>query len=77
MARYFFHLTGTVAAEDEEGQEFPTPEAAAAEARQVAQELAHNRSASEARGWKLRVTDETGAEIAVLTIEDGVQEKLS
>ena len=70
MARYFFHLTGAVATEDDEGQEFPTPEAAAAEARHVAQELAHNRPESETRGWKLRVTDETGAEIVVVAVSD-------
>jgi hypothetical protein len=78
MTRYFFHhITNTLAAADEEGEEFATPEAAVAEARKIAQELAHNRSAAETRGWKLRVTDDTGAEIAVLTVENGVHEKLS
>lgn len=78
MTRYFFHhLTSTLAADDDEGEEFATPQAAVAEAHQITRELAHNRSASETRGWKLRVTDETGAEIAVLTIENGVGEKFS
>ena len=78
MARYFFHhLTSTCASEDDEGEEFATSEAAVAEAHRITRELAHNRSASETRGWKLRVTDETGAEIAVLTVQNGVREKLS
>jgi|1186.fasta_scaffold574062_1 sensor histidine kinase regulating citrate/malate metabolism len=78
MPRYFFHhLTTTLAATDDEGEEFATPEAAVAEARKIAQELAQNRSAAETRGWTLRVTDDTGAEIAVLTAENGVREKLS
>jgi hypothetical protein len=70
MGRYFFHVTGAFASEDEEGQEFPTPEAAAAEARKVALELAHNRSEIEARGLQLRVVDDTGTEVAVVTVGD-------
>lgn len=71
MARYFFHLNGRFASEDEEGQEFPTPEAAVAEAHKVAQDLAHNRSQSEMAGWTLRVTDDTGVELAVLNVSNG------
>jgi hypothetical protein len=69
MTRYFFHhLTSTLATADDEGEEFATPEAAIAEAHKVTRELAHNRSAAETRGWTLRVTDDTGAEIAVLSV---------
>jgi hypothetical protein len=70
MTRYFFQLTAMVYSEDDEGQEFSTPQAAVAEAHEVARELAHNRSESEMHGWKLRVTDDTGAEIAVITFSD-------
>jgi hypothetical protein len=70
MGRYFFHLTGAFALEDGDGEEFPTSEAAAAEARKVALELAHNRSESEARGLKLRVVDEWGTEVAVVPVAD-------
>ena len=71
MGRYFFHLIGAFTSEDEEGEEFPTPEAAVAEACKVVRELAHNRAESEARGMKLRVIDDTGAEVAVVTVFDG------
>jgi hypothetical protein len=77
MARYFFHFTGTFDADDDEGEEFATQEAAVAEAHRITRELLHNRPESETRGWKLRVIDETGAEIAVLTVENGVREKLA
>jgi hypothetical protein len=70
MARYFFHLTGRVPVEDDEGEEFPTPEAAVAAAHQTARELAHNRSPCEPIGRDLRVTDETGAEIVRVVISD-------
>jgi hypothetical protein len=72
MNRYFFHLTGQYVCEDREGEEFPTPEAAIAEAQQVAEELSQNRAESETRGWTLRVTDTGGAEIAVVTVSDGL-----
>jgi hypothetical protein len=68
MRRYFFHLAGTFTSEDEEGQEFPGPEAAAAEARKVVLELAQNRSEAKARGWNVRVVDDTGSEVAVLAV---------
>jgi Domain of unknown function (DUF6894) len=71
MVRYFFHLNAMTDSEEDEGQEFSTPDAAVAEAHEVARELAHNRSESEMRGWKLRVTDGTGAEVAIITFADG------
>jgi uncharacterized protein DUF6894 len=67
MGRYFFHVTGKFPVEDTEGEEFPTPEAAAEEARETAWELARNRSSVEIQGT-LRVTDETGLEIATFPI---------
>ena len=70
MTRYFFDLNGKFAAKDTEGQEFPSAEAAIAEAYEAVRELAHNRSESEMRGWTLRVTDDTGAEIAVVAFSD-------
>ena len=74
MDRYFFHLTGKFLREDNEGEEFPTPEAAVAEAKQVAQELAQNRAESETRDWTLRVTDSRGDEIAAVAVSDGLVE---
>jgi len=74
MNRYFFHLTGELPCEDTEGEEFPTPEAAVAEAKQVAQDLAQNRGESETRDWMLRVTDGRGDEIAVVAVCDGLVE---
>jgi hypothetical protein len=71
MTRYFFHLTGDVLSEDRVGEEFPTPEAAAAAGREVARDIAQNRSESEMHDWKLCVTDDSGAEIAVIAIADG------
>jgi len=70
MARYFFHLTGKFSAEDTEGEEFATPEAAVAAAKQSSREMAQNRNPSEPIGWVLRVADETGSEIASFTISD-------
>ena len=70
MTRYFFDLNGKFVSKDIEGQEFPSAEAAVAEAHAVVRDLAHNRSASEMHGWTLRVTDDTGAEIAVVPFPD-------
>jgi hypothetical protein len=70
MTRYFFDLSGKFASKDTEGEEFPSAEAAAAEAREVAREFSHNRSEADMHGWRLRVTDETGAEIAVVAFSD-------
>ena len=70
MARYFFHLTGTFSAEDTEGEDFPTPEAAVAAAKQSSRGMAENGDASEPIGWVLRVADESGSEIASFTISD-------
>jgi hypothetical protein len=72
MARYFFHLTGRFAWDDSEGAEFPTPEAAVAEARQILCELARNRQENESRGWRLRLTNDAGTEIALVTTPDGL-----
>jgi len=68
MGRYFFNLGGQLLS-DEEGEEFPTPEAAVAEAHQVARELARNHPASDPHST-LRVTDERGEEIATIHLQD-------
>jgi Domain of unknown function (DUF6894) len=68
MARYFFHFSGTRPVEDDEGEEFPTREAAIAAGSEVARDLGAHRHPSETIGWVLRVTDETGAEIASFPI---------
>jgi hypothetical protein len=73
MGRYFFHLTGKFSVNDTEGEEFPTPEAAIAAAQESVGDLAMNRLESEPRGRVLRVTDETGAEIASFTISDSTR----
>jgi hypothetical protein len=77
MALYFFHLSSDVASEDRVGEEFPSTEAAVAEAHKIVRELAQNQTESETVGWKLRVTDDSGADVAVLSIADGVREQLS
>jgi hypothetical protein len=68
MAKYFFHVTGKTAAEDDEGQEFATPQAAAEEARLAAREIARNYSEQEMRNSTVRVVDEGGSEVARFTI---------
>ena len=70
MARYFFNLTGRFVAEDTEGEEFPTPAEAVAAAKRSSLELAANAQPAEPIGWVLRVSDESGNEIASFTISD-------
>jgi len=57
MARYYFTLYGS-GAEDLDGQEFPTDEAAREEARAVARDLSQNRNP--ASNEKIVVTNENG-----------------
>lgn len=57
MARYYFTLHGS-GAEDLDGQEFPTDEAAREEARAVARDLSQNRNP--ASDEKIVVTNESG-----------------
>jgi hypothetical protein len=64
MARYFFHLSGGFPIEDDEGEEFPTPEEAIAAAQRSAREFALHREPAQLHGLALRVTDEAGEEIA-------------
>ena len=70
MTRYFFDLSGKFALKDTEGEAFPSAEAAIAEAWEVVREFARNRPESEMHGWTLRVTDDSGVEIAVLAFPD-------
>jgi hypothetical protein len=70
MGLYFFHLDGPHAARDDEGEEFPTLAKAIEAGRDTARELARNRGDSELAGWALRVSDETGLEVARFTISD-------
>jgi hypothetical protein len=70
MPRYFFHLTGGLPVKDDEGEEFSTPEDAIAAAKESARDIALNRPVSEVTAWVLRVTDETGTEIASFTISN-------
>jgi hypothetical protein len=68
MGRYYFHLSGR-SVSDEEGEEFPSPEAAVAEANRVARELARNHPASDPHSI-LRVTNERGEEVATIHLQD-------
>jgi hypothetical protein len=70
VARYFFHVTGLLAVEDDDGEEFSTPEEAVAAAEMSARDLALNREPAHLHGRRLRVTDEAGAEVASLKLED-------
>jgi hypothetical protein len=57
MARYYFTLHGS-GAEDIDGQEFPTDDAACEEARAVARDLSQNRNS--ASDEKIVVTNDKG-----------------
>jgi hypothetical protein len=70
MARFFFHLTGRLPADDDDGEEFSTPQDAMVEAKLIARDLALNRRPSELEYQTLRVTDEAGAELASFHISD-------
>jgi hypothetical protein len=68
MGQFFFHLDGRLPVQDDEGEEFSTPEDAIAAGKESARDIAKNRPAPELMNLVLRVTDETGAEIASFTI---------
>jgi len=51
MARFFFHLTGALPVEDDEGEEFSTPEDAIAAGKESARDIAKNRPVSEVVAW--------------------------
>ena len=64
MARFFFHLTGDKCRWDAIGEEFTTPEAAAAEGRRLADELSQKRLPCETLRGTLYVTDDEGYGVA-------------
>jgi hypothetical protein len=70
MPRFYFQLVGDLPVEDDEGEEFPTREAAVEEARKVVLDFIHNYELGDLRRRTLRVTDETGAEVATLAITE-------
>jgi len=66
MPRYFFHVTGSFEAQDEDGEEFPNADAATAEANSVAGELEQERGRYQ--GCFVRVTDDNGNEVAKIAM---------
>ena len=71
MARYYFHLIGASTWQVSDAEEFPDDEAAAADGRQVARDMAANRRPSElGRRGILRVTDQDGVEILALQLSE-------
>jgi hypothetical protein len=71
MARYYFQLVGASTWQVSDPEEFPDDEAAAAEGRQVARDMAANRLPSELLGSEvLRVTDQEGVEILALKLSE-------
>jgi hypothetical protein len=65
MALFFFHFTNGRTIRDEEGENFPSLEAAKAHAAKIAAELA---TEPESQGFAVSVTDEQGNELAYVTI---------
>jgi hypothetical protein len=71
MARYYFHLIGASTWQASDPEEFPDDEAAAADGRRVARDMAANRRPSElGRRGILRVTDQDGVEILALQLSE-------
>ncbi len=66
MPRYYFHITGRLEFEDDEGEEFPDVAAAVLQALTMARELASNRD--NYHGCFLRVTDDKGDELARIPV---------
>jgi hypothetical protein len=65
MPRFFFHFTNGRTLRDEDGEDFPSLEAATAHAAKIAAELAKE---PESRGFAVSVTDAQGNELAYVTI---------
>ena len=65
MALFFFHFTNGRTIKDEEGENFPSLEAARAHAAKIAAELA---AEPESQGFAVSVTDEEGNQLAYVTI---------
>jgi len=63
MPRYFFHLDGYSRITDDEGEEFPTPQAAEEHARIVAAELVRNAKPLEYVGRSVILTDDRAREL--------------
>ena len=72
MARYYFHLTTARTWQVSDPEDFPDDQAAAAEGRQVARDMAANRCPSESFGpsGMLRVTDQEGVEILAVKLSE-------
>jgi len=63
MPRFFFHFQHSALLEDDEGEEFPTAEAAKAHARRVAWELAKNAGAGANLGKLVILSDDENREL--------------
>ncbi len=70
MAQYYFHLIGASTWQVSDPEDFPDDEAAAADGRQVARDMAANRRPSEVNSELLRVTDQEGVEILALQLSE-------
>ena len=66
MPRYYFHITGRLEVEDDEGDELPNVELAMAQAVRIAHDLALD--TDDYRGCFVRMTDEEGNELARIPV---------
>jgi hypothetical protein len=69
MARFFFHVTNGSTFKDEEGENWPSLEAARAHAAKIASELWQ---AGGYEGYAVSVADEQGNEVAYFPIDGAV-----
>jgi hypothetical protein len=73
MARFFFHLDGPNRIQDDEGEEFPTVDAAINHARSIAWELARNSNPSANIGICVALADEQQRELLTIPLIGATQ----